>query len=528
MAPHGSVVGVDRARAPSTSTRRATPPGLPRGDTAPLEPTARPRRVRPLRRPRRRHPLVARALPRARPRSRAAAPSRPGRASGVLPRGGQRPDHHAPPPLPHQGGGAPRAHPLGPRHRLGAPPPRPHLRPRPPRRRGRVPRARTRRRARRVVPRARRARGTGGAAGSRRSTALRLGRTPPVEQGPAAPGVVHVRRRPPGVRRPVRRLRARRVAAPLHGVRRQPGADPREDGLVGRAMSAEGTRRAIIAAFLANLGIAISKFFAFAITGSASMLAESIHSIADTGNQGLLFLGGKRSRKAPTDEHPFGFGTERYFWAFIVALVLFTLGSLFALVRGRARSCIDPHELDSPIVAYTVLGIAIVVEGLSLRTAHHEALPSRQGRTWWKFIRTTKSPELPVVLLEDSGALVGLLFALVGISLAEITGNARWDALGQRRHRPAARGDRGDPRHRDEEPAHRRGGVARGRRAASAPRSSTAPRSRASSTCARCTWAPTTCSSPPSSSSPATPSPRSPTRSTRSRRACDPRPRPPD
>jgi cation diffusion facilitator family transporter len=194
-------------------------------------------------------------------------------------------------------------------------------------------------------------------------------------------------------------------------------------------MSAEGTRRAIIAAFLANLGIAISKFFAFVVTGSASMLAEAIHSVADTGNQGLLFLGGKRSRKAPTDEHPFGFGTERYFWAFIVALVLFTLGSLFALYEG-VHKLIDPKALDSPIWAFGVLGIAIVLEGLSLRTAHREADPSRQGRTWWRFIRTTKSPELPVVLLEDVGALIGLMFALVGISLAEITGNPRWDAMG--------------------------------------------------------------------------------------------------
>jgi cation diffusion facilitator family transporter len=194
-------------------------------------------------------------------------------------------------------------------------------------------------------------------------------------------------------------------------------------------MSAEGTRRAIVAAFLANLGIALSKFFAFLITGSASMLAESIHSVADTGNQGLLFLGGKRSRKAPTAEHPFGFGTERYFWAFIVALVLFTLGSLFALVEG-VEKLIDPKELDSPIWAFGVLGVAIVLEGLSLRTAHREADPNRQGRSWWRFIRTTKSPELPVVLLEDTGALIGLLFALVGISLAEITGNPRWDALG--------------------------------------------------------------------------------------------------
>jgi cation diffusion facilitator family transporter len=194
-------------------------------------------------------------------------------------------------------------------------------------------------------------------------------------------------------------------------------------------MSAEGTKRAIAAAFIANLGIAISKFAAFVITGSASMLAESIHSVADTGNQGLLFLGGKRAQKAPTAEHPFGFGTERYFWAFVVALVLFTLGAMFALYEG-IQKLIDPHELDSPIWAFTVLGIAIVLEGWSLRTARREATPSRGRTSWWTFIRTTKSPELPVVLLEDSGALVGLLFALIGISLAEITGNARWDALG--------------------------------------------------------------------------------------------------
>ncbi len=194
-------------------------------------------------------------------------------------------------------------------------------------------------------------------------------------------------------------------------------------------MSAEGTRRAIVAAFLANLGIAVSKFFAFAVTGSASMLAEAIHSIADTGNQGLLFLGGRRSRKAPTQEHPFGFGTERYFWAFIVALVLFTLGSLFALSEG-IQKLVNPKSLDSPAVAFAVLGVALVLEGASLRTAHHEADPTRRGRTWWAFIRTTKSPELPVVLLEDSGALVGLVFAVIGISLAELTGNPRWDAMG--------------------------------------------------------------------------------------------------
>ena len=194
-------------------------------------------------------------------------------------------------------------------------------------------------------------------------------------------------------------------------------------------MSAEGTRRAIVAAFLANLGIALSKFVAFVITGSASMLAESIHSVADTGNQGLLFLGRKRARKPPTAEHPFGYGAERYFWAFIVALVLFTLGAMFALYEGIEK-LLHPEELVSPIWAFSVLGIAIVLEGWSLRTARHEATPSRGQRSWWRFIRTTKSPELPVVLLEDTGALIGLVFAFVGISLAEITGNARWDAVG--------------------------------------------------------------------------------------------------
>ena len=240
-------------------------------------------------------------------------------------------------------------------------------------------------------------------------------------------------------------------------------------------MSAEGTRRAIVAAFLANLGIAISKFVAFLITGSASMLAESIHSVADTGNQGLLFLGGKRSRKAPTAEHPFGFGTERYFWAFVVALVLFTLGSMFALFEG-VEKLIDPHELESPIWAFGVLGVAIVLEGLSLRTAHREATPSREGRSWWRFIRTTKSPELPVVLLEDTGALDR---ARVRAGRHQPGRDHRQPALGragQHRDRPAARRHRGGPRHRDEEPADRRGGRARASRRRSGTRSSTAPR----------------------------------------------------
>ncbi len=185
----------------------------------------------------------------------------------------------------------------------------------------------------------------------------------------------------------------------------------------------------IAAAFAANLGIAMAKFVAFAFTGAASLLAEAIHSVADTGNQALLFLGGRRSRRAPTATHQFGYGRERYFWAFVVALVLFSLGSLFAIYEG-IQKLIDPHELDDPIWAFAVLGIAVVLESFSLRTAVIETGKVRHRRSWWRFIRTTKIPELPVVLLEDVGALIGLLFAAIGVALATATDEPAWDALG--------------------------------------------------------------------------------------------------
>ncbi len=190
-----------------------------------------------------------------------------------------------------------------------------------------------------------------------------------------------------------------------------------------------GTRRAIFAAFLANLGIAIAKFAAFLITGSASMMAESIHSVADTGNQGLLFLGGARAKKAPDEEHQFGYGSERYFWAFVVALVLFSLGALFSLYEG-VEKLRHPHDLESPAVAFVVLGLAVVLESISLRTAVGESQPHRGDLSWWQFIRRTKTPELPVVLLEDVGALFGLLFAFIGLGAATITGETRYDAIG--------------------------------------------------------------------------------------------------
>ena len=191
----------------------------------------------------------------------------------------------------------------------------------------------------------------------------------------------------------------------------------------------EGSRKAIVAAFLANLGIAISKFVAFLFTGAASMLAEAVHSVADTGNQGLLLLGGARARRDPSESHPFGYGRERYFWAFVVALVLFSLGSLFALAEGVDKLR-HPHELESPAWAIGVLLVAVGLESLSFRTAIREARPLRRSESWWGFIRRSKSPELPVVLLEDLGALLGLLFALAGVILADVTGNARFDAAG--------------------------------------------------------------------------------------------------
>jgi len=159
------------------------------------------------------------------------------------------------------------------------------------------------------------------------------------------------------------------------------------------------------------------------------MLAESIHSLADTGNQGLLFLGGKRARRAPSESHPFGHGRERYFWAFVVALVLFSLGALFATYEGIEK-LVHPHEIESPEWAFGVLTIAIVLESFSLRTAVHEAAKVRGSKSWWQFIRTSKSPELPVVLLEDIGALTGLVFALLGVTTATITDEPAFDAIG--------------------------------------------------------------------------------------------------
>ena len=191
----------------------------------------------------------------------------------------------------------------------------------------------------------------------------------------------------------------------------------------------EGSKKAILAALLANAGIAVAKFVGFLVTGAASMLAEAIHSVADTSNQGLLLLGGTRARRRATPAHPFGYGRERYFWAFVVALVLFTVGGLFAIFEGIEKLR-HPHELESPSVAVVILLVAIALETFSLSTAVREANRVRAGEGWWSFIRRSKSPELPVVLLEDLGAELGLLLALGGVVTAQVTDEPRWDAAG--------------------------------------------------------------------------------------------------
>jgi cation diffusion facilitator family transporter len=192
----------------------------------------------------------------------------------------------------------------------------------------------------------------------------------------------------------------------------------------------DGSKRAIIAALLANAGIALAKFAGFLITQSASLLAEAVHSVADTSNQALLLLGGKRAARAADSEHPFGYGRERYFWSFVVALILFSMGGLFALYEGIEKVR-HPHETENLAVAIGILVFAIILESISLRTAYREAKHHKSsGVSWWTWLRKSKQPELPVVLLEDIGAEIGLFFALGGVLLAQATDDPRWDAVG--------------------------------------------------------------------------------------------------
>jgi cation diffusion facilitator family transporter len=194
-------------------------------------------------------------------------------------------------------------------------------------------------------------------------------------------------------------------------------------------VSTSGGTRAIIAALLANVGIAIAKFVAFLLSGSSSMLAESVHSLADSGNQLLLLLGGRKAKKKADKEHPFGYGRERYVYAFVVSIILFSVGGVFAIYEGIEKVS-HPEEISNPWIPIGVLIVAIALESFSLRTAVKESNHTRGKQSWVQFVRRAKAPELPVVLLEDTAALTGLAFALVGVGLSVLTGNGIWDGIG--------------------------------------------------------------------------------------------------
>ncbi|MGP9020490.1 cation diffusion facilitator family transporter [Streptomyces sp. BR1] len=194
-------------------------------------------------------------------------------------------------------------------------------------------------------------------------------------------------------------------------------------------MSASGGTKAIVAALGANVAIAVAKFVAFLFSGSSSMLAESVHSLADSGNQGLLLLGGKKAQREATPQHPFGYGRERYIYAFLVSIVLFSVGGMFAIYEGYEKVK-HPHQIDAWYWPVGVLVFAIVAEGFSFRTAIKESNETRGSLSWSQFIRRAKAPELPVVLLEDFGALIGLVLALGGVGLALATDDGVWDGIG--------------------------------------------------------------------------------------------------
>lgn len=194
-------------------------------------------------------------------------------------------------------------------------------------------------------------------------------------------------------------------------------------------MSASGGTKAIVAALAANLAIAVAKFVAFVFSGSSSMLAESVHSLADSGNQGLLLLGGKKAQREATPQHPFGYGRERYIYAFLVSIVLFSVGGMFAIYEGYSKIK-DPHEIEHWYWPIGVLVFAIIAESFSFHTAIKESNEIRGTQTWGQFIKRAKAPELPVVLLEDFGALVGLVLALAGVGIALATGDGVWDGIG--------------------------------------------------------------------------------------------------
>jgi cation diffusion facilitator family transporter len=177
----------------------------------------------------------------------------------------------------------------------------------------------------------------------------------------------------------------------------------------------------VLAALIANAGVAIAKGIAAAFTGSGAMLAETIHSVADSGNQALLLLGGHRAQRPPDARHPFGYGSERYFWAFIVALVLFALGSLFSIYEGLHKLA-HPEPLRNVGWAYGVLAFSVVIEGWSFTVARRVMKKQRGSRSFLRYFLESKNPEVPLVYLEDLGATVGLVLAFLGVAGSHLAG----------------------------------------------------------------------------------------------------------
>ena len=189
------------------------------------------------------------------------------------------------------------------------------------------------------------------------------------------------------------------------------------------------SRKSILFALLANLGIAVTKTVAAVITGSGAMLAESIHSYADCGNQGLLFWGLKAAGKEPNPEHPLGYGMEVFFWSFVVALILFSMGGLFSIYEGIHK--VRQHEgLNQPMIAVLVLSVSMLFEAASLYGCLTQINKVRHGESLWKWSKNSRQSELVVVLGEDIAALMGLSFALIAVILSIVTGNPVFDAAG--------------------------------------------------------------------------------------------------
>jgi cation diffusion facilitator family transporter len=194
-------------------------------------------------------------------------------------------------------------------------------------------------------------------------------------------------------------------------------------------VSEKGSTWVIVAALLANLGIALTKLVAALLSGSGAMLAEAVHSFADTVNEVLLLIGGRRSKKAADDEHPFGYGRARFLYGFLVAIILFTVGGAYSIYDG-IQKLQNPEPLDVPWLPIVVILISLVLEGYSLYTARRESLPLKGSGSWLSFIRRAKAPELPIVLLENAAAIVGLAFALLGVGLTILTGDPVFDSIG--------------------------------------------------------------------------------------------------